>query len=76
MTEVLLRAALIGIGICMGAWGYREFRSGVLRIENGKLPPRVILRSERPFAYWTFIVFFYATLLLIVAVAAFASRPN
>jgi hypothetical protein len=56
----------------VGYRGYREFGAGVLRISNFKVPPRLILRSERPAAYWAFIVFFYSIMLGLISLAAFA----
>lgn len=69
---IAFRVAIILWIFYVGFSGYRQFGTGELRIRNFNSPPRIILRSERPAAYWTCVGFFYAVMLAIIALAAFA----
>jgi len=54
----------------VGFRAFKQFRTGTLRISNFSAPSTVISREERPLAFWCFVVFFYAVLIVIVAMVA------
>jgi hypothetical protein len=58
--------------LLLAAWrAARVFQTGRIKIFDTDGPALVIARQDRPLAYWSFIVFFYAVLtLMALSVAA------
>ena len=77
MTQGLFfRGLFILLALFVGYRGYRSFGSGELRIGNFKSPPTIILRDDRPRAYWLVVVFFYAIVLGLITLAAIGPTPS
>ncbi len=74
MIEALVRFGFALVLIYMGVRGFTEFKRGAFPVENNDKAPIVLLRSERPFAFWSAVLGFYAVLLVILAAVIFAPR--
>ncbi|MDF0487252.1 hypothetical protein PX554_03845 [Sphingomonas sp. H39-1-10] len=56
----------IAIALLWAAWrAYRMFQTGSIRVYDADEPVLLLARQERPLAYWSFVIFFYAVLFVI-----------
>jgi hypothetical protein len=68
MIDTAFRAAFLFLLVYMGFGFSRHVRSGVLQIGDDE-PFEIIRREERPFAFWSFVAFFYTILAVMFAAA-------
>ena len=64
----MISAVQIGFVIVLLWAGWRAsrmFRTGRIRVFDTDGPVLVIARQDRPFAYWSFVMSFYAVLIAI-----------
>lgn len=60
-----IKIAVAGVLLWAGLRAYRMFQTGHIEAFDTDGPFLVFARRERPFAYWSFVVLFYAVLLAI-----------
>ena len=66
---VLVRGAFILLAIYAAVRLFLEIHGGSVRVGEGETPS-LLVSSERPFAFWSLVTFFYLILAAMIASAA------
>jgi hypothetical protein len=73
MGELLIRGIGILMAICAAYQGGRQFLSGSILIKDTEDPRIWLKRRDRPVAFWTFVLFWYAIVFAVGYAAIFGA---